>query len=115
MTLENAVARLFVGGNEPEAGRFGVGLPFGMADKRHLVAKGEQTAAHRQERMQISTRPPGGQQPAHRAGRHRAAGCCWVMQCSAPRPQIRSSDGQTITRRVGNSSCKIAAARASFG
>src|SRR5208337_2917250 len=36
-----------------------------------------------------------------------AAGCCCVMQCSAPRPQMRSTEWTPMTSRSGKTSASV--------
>jgi hypothetical protein len=49
----------------------------------------------------------------HQVSAAGGAGCCWVRQWIAPRPQTRSADGMPTTRRPGKSRPSIAIAAAS--
>src|ERR1700679_567742 len=42
------------------------------------------------------------------------AGCCWVMQCSAPSPQMKSTQWMPTMRWRGNSSASVFSAWRSF-
>src|SRR5437764_14530704 len=61
-----------------------------------------------------------GGSPVHFRGREVgpgaiAAGCCWVMQCNAPKPQISPVQLMPTTSRSGNRRASVASAVRSFG
>src|SRR5258708_39227171 len=43
------------------------------------------------------------------------AGCCWVMQCSVPRPRTRSRQAMPTTSRPGNRPASVVGAARSLG
>jgi hypothetical protein len=65
MLAQQIAARRLVGRDKRQAGLRGVLAPLGMADQRHLVPTGDETAAEREKRMKVAARAPRTQQPAH--------------------------------------------------